>query len=198
MLSRRPFRSSAVKEAADEAVAARSASPSAGAKGRPTPKRNANAPSRIATRPPKDRKEAVKIARQRDRATRMRGRSAYLAGDPKALPARDAGPVRAYARDFVDARRSVGEFMMPVLLIALVLSLLPVSAIRLRAVTFVYVLMLIAAGDAILTVRRLKRGLAERFPDQPTKGIAGYAVIRTMQLRRLRTPKPRVKPGTPI
>ena len=36
---------------------------------------------------------------------------------------RDKGPVRRFIRDYVDARWNIGEFMLPVMLIVLALSL---------------------------------------------------------------------------
>ena len=42
---------------------------------------------------------------------------------------------------------------------------------------------------------RLRRALKERFPHDSHKGAVGYAVLRSMQLRWLRLPKPQVKLG---
>jgi len=35
----------------------------------------------------------------------------------------------------------------------------------------------------------------ERFPGESTHGIRLYAAMRTLQIRKLRMPKPRLKPG---
>ena len=35
----------------------------------------------------------------------------------------------------------------------------------------------------------------ERCPDESTRGLTFYAVMRALQLRRFRTPAPRLKPG---
>ena len=37
--------------------------------------------------------------------------------------------------------------------------------------------------------------LAERFPDQNQKGAVAYGLMRSLQMRRLRLPKPQVKRG---
>ena len=41
------------------------------------------------------------------------------AGDPKYLPARDKGPQKKYVRDYVDARWSLGEVLLPMLVLVI-------------------------------------------------------------------------------
>ena len=52
--------------------------------------------------------------------------------------------------------------------------------------------------DAVVVTVRLRRQVKARFPDEPSKGIGFYAVMRSLQIRRMRVPKPRVKIGQPI
>ena len=49
--------------------------------------------------------------------------------------------------------------------------------------------------DTVLLVIKLKRELKKRFGDEGTKGAVFYGVLRSMQLRFLRLPKPKVKIG---
>jgi hypothetical protein len=42
---------------------------------------------------------------------------------------------------------------------------------------------------------RIKRALREKFPDESLKGTTFYTILRALQLRWLRMPKPRVKLG---
>jgi Protein of unknown function (DUF3043) len=49
--------------------------------------------------------------------------------------------------------------------------------------------------DAVISGLRLRKRLAERFPDQNKKGAVAYALMRSLQMRRLRLPKPQVKRG---
>ena len=52
------------------------------------------------------------------------------------------------------------------------------------------------AVDTFVLLFTLNRRAKERFPDKADrKGITLYAVLRTLQLRRLRLPPPRVKRG---
>ena len=146
--------------------------------------------------PPKDRREAAARQRQRVRQERQLARQAMATGDPRHLPARDRGPVRAFCRDFVDSRRSVAEFMLPVLLVVLVLGSIP--AISASSSLLFLTIMLAVAADTTGLVWRLRRQLRARFPEDSHKGATLYAVLRSTQLRRLRLPKPRVKVGQPV
>jgi hypothetical protein len=40
--------------------------------------------------------------------------------------------------------------------------------------------------------------VAERLPGESTRGLTAYAVMRALQIRRFRVPKPRVGPGDKI
>ena len=53
-------------------------------------------------------------------------------------------------------------------------------------------------GEATLLGRKVKRLAAERFPGEPTRGVSVYSALRSMQIRKLRTPAPRVKPGDTV
>jgi hypothetical protein len=50
-------------------------------------------------------------------------------------------------------------------------------------------------ADAVRVVRGVKAGIRERFGETQTQGVAMYAVLRALQMRRLRLPKPLVKHG---
>jgi hypothetical protein len=156
-----------------------------GGKGRPTPKRNAaQKQRRQAVRPPADRKEARARMRE-DRARRM---DAMKRGEESALPARDRGPVRRHVRELVDSRRNVAEFFMPVVLVVLVLSAVPGIA---ALVIYIWLLMLVGVvADSVWLRRLILRSVAERFPEADTKGIVGYGLMRALQVRALRLPKP--------
>src|SRR3954469_21934818 len=82
--------------------------PAPAGKGRPTPKRSdARKRRRLAT--PTNRKEAAKLRRERLREQRSMQRQALQTGDERHLPARDAGPAKKLARDYVDGRFTMGQ-----------------------------------------------------------------------------------------
>jgi hypothetical protein len=58
-----------------------------------------------------------------------------------------------------------------------------------------YSVLLIAVFDGIFLSRKIKKILADKFPDSPTKGLGMYAWLRSTQMRRLRAPKPQAKVG---
>jgi Flp pilus assembly protein TadB len=170
-----------------------------GGKGRPTPKRSeAQAARKQRMKPPRTRKEASAIRKQRIAKQRGEMRQAMQTGEERYLPARDRGPVRRLARDFVDSRRTVGEYLLPIIAVSIILSLTHNAV----AVYLSQIILLGAAAAAILTswllVRQFKRLARKRYPDERMKGVGMYVVMRAWQLRRLRMPKPQVKPRTSI
>ena len=182
-------------DAAEEASAAQPDA-RAGGKGRPTPKRReVEKGRRRAVAAPRSRKEAYKAMRERQRDERGHQMAALKAGDERNLPPRDRGPVRKYARDMVDARRSVAEFFLPAALVILVLSFTSSAQARAIGSTLWLVLVILIIIDSVVLAFRLRRGLARNVPDQPSKGVLPYALMRSMQIRRFRLPPPRLKAG---
>lgn len=166
-------------------------------KGRPTPKRReAEQARKEALKGPSDRKSVRKAERERMRQDRARARQAMLDGDPKALPARDQGPVKQFVRDFVDSRRSLGEIFVPAAIIVLVLGMTPSPEIRATVMMLWMVLLVVAVIENLVLVLRLRKAVGSRWPEpESRKGIAFYSIMRNLQIRKLRIPPPRVGPG---
>jgi len=175
-------------------------------KGRPTPSRKeAEAQRKQTLKVPADPKAAKKAARARAAEERNASRAALMAGDEKALPARDAGPVKRYVRDYIDGRWAAAELFMPLAVIVLVVGFLPleswgvgnaqglVSMIWLMVTLFIIV-------DTTVLLMRMTRQLKARWPDPADrKGAVFYALMRVLQLRRLRLPPPKVRRnGQPV
>jgi hypothetical protein len=170
--------------------------PREGAKNRPTPKRREQEAARKRPLVVTDRKQARQTDRLKRRESTVRMRQAMATGDDRYLPARDKGPVRRYIRDYVDARWSIGEFMLPIMLVVLVLSFVRQSWALMIVFLLVYGLLLVAAVDAALMWRRLRKRLVAKFGEGPQlRGGGWYAVMRAFQLRRSRAPKPQVARG---
>lgn len=165
-------------------------------KGRPTPKRSeAQTQRRSVANTPVTRKEAAKRQRNERRVQMEKQRQALASGDERYLPARDKGPVRKFARDFVDSRFCIAEFFLPLAVIILVLSMVRVPQLQnIALLLWLFVIVLIIV-DSVTTAFRLKKRLNERFPSESKKGAVAYALMRTLQMRRLRLPKPQVKRG---
>ncbi|MBV2153651.1 DUF3043 domain-containing protein [Kitasatospora sp. SUK 42] len=165
-------------------------------KGRPTPKRSeAEAHRRTRVTVPKDRKEASRQARDRMRVEREKQRQALIDGDERHLPARDKGPVRKFARDYVDSRWSLAEFFLPAAVVILVMSIVKVPALQLLSTLLFLLFFVFVALDFARLGLGLRKQLGERFAGQNTRGAIAYGIMRTLQMRRLRLPKPQVRRG---
>jgi hypothetical protein len=168
-------------------------------KGRPTPKRKVAEQQRVMNRlAPAATKEAKKLQKQQARVLRAQQRDAYMRGDENALPPRDRGPVRKFVRNYVDSRRSIGEFFLPIIVLVLFLTLIPLVYIQFIAIALMYSALLFSAIDGYFLSRRIKREVAQRYPDAPLKGLGMYGWLRSTQIRRLRAPLPQVKRGDSI
>jgi hypothetical protein len=177
------------------APTARRAATTAG-KGRPTPKRSeAERRRRQPFTAPKDRKEAGRAARERDRQARARRTQAMRRGEEWAMPARDRGPVKALARDYVDSRRRVSEFYMYGLIVLLILLFVRTPIVQTIVPLIVVGAVLVMLGEGIFIGRRVRSLVEQRLPGESTRGVRMYAAMRALQIRQLRMPKPRIKPG---
>jgi Flp pilus assembly protein TadB len=172
-------------------------------KGRATPSRKeAEAARKQRLKTPSSRKDQAKREREARETIRNRQREALKTGDEKFLPARERGPVRRFARDYVDRRRNVAEYLLIFLLIVLLMGFVASGtgdAWVGTATVFTYPLIIVlVVVDEFLLVRGLRRELKARFSPDETGGTASYAVLRTMQLRRMRLPKPQIQRGAPL
>jgi Protein of unknown function (DUF3043) len=185
-------------EASDGNGVARSSAVTEG-KGKPTPKRSeAERRRRQPYTAPKDRKEASRQQRDRQRVDRGRRLDAVRRGEEWALPARDRGPVKALARDYVDSRRRLSEFYMYGLIVLLVLLFIKTPVVQSIVPVLVLAAVLIMLVEGVLIGRRVRTLAAERLPGESTRGIGLYSAMRALQIRRLRMPKPRVNIGDTI
>ncbi len=167
-----------------------------GAKNRPTPKRRDREAARRQPLVVADRKEARQIERQKRREQLAKTRRALATGDEAGLPPRDKGPVRRYVRNYVDARRNLGEFLLPIMFVVLALSLVKQPTIFTISILLTWGSVLAVVVDTVLMWRGLKRRLTEKFgADAIPRGTLSYAVMRVFQLRRQRQPKPQVNRG---
>lgn len=181
-------------------------------KGRPTPKRREAEQRKRGpvAPPPRTTREAMKRARgnkeerkelaAKRREIRATQRERMMAGDEKYLMPRDRGPVKSFLRDAVDSRRNLLGLFMPLAILIFVALLVPDPRVQ-SFTTLLCLLMLVAMIiEGILLGSRLTRQVRQKFPKEPVRGlsIGWYAFIRASQLRKLRVPKPKVRPGDKI
>ena len=167
-----------------------------GGKGRPTPSRKeAEAAARARAKVPRTRKEMVAAQRAARSESSQQVRAGMKAGDERYLLARDKGPVRRFVRDFVDSRFSFIELMIPLLIATMVLGYSGNPTLASIGNSILFGTMLLIIVDMVVLRMRVRRQLATRFPDEPTKGTTYYAITRALQMRFMRLPKPQVKIG---
>ena len=194
-------RRTAPKDAPEQgrgATAADSVRP--GAKGRPTPTRKeAEAARKKRLTPPKTRREAALQQREKNREQRARTRSAMAGtGDERYLMPRDQGPVRAFIRDYVDSRYTIGQLMLPIFFAVFVLFYVRAEwAARASSSLFLTVVIMLVL-DSFRIRHGVRREITRRFGAEAARGTTFYALTRAWQMRRLRLPKPRVSIGADI
>lgn len=165
-------------------------------KGVPTPSRREQEAARKRPLVPTDRKEAAKNARAKQAEAREKARVGMANGDERYLTARDRGPQRRYVRDYVDARFSIGEFLIPVMLLVIVLSFLPWAFMQVWGLVALWAFFLIAVLDCVFLGFRVTKKIGDKFgKSKVERGLKWYAAMRALQLRVMRLPKPQVKRG---
>lgn len=178
-----------------EETAARLADTAQG-KGRPTPTRKKQEEARKRPLVPNDRRLASKQAKAKNAESREKARLGLAAGDDRYLTARDKGTQRRYVRDYVDARFNIGEFMIPVMLLVIILSLIPIPAFQFYGIFALWGFFIVAIIDCFVLGYLVRRNLGRKHgASKVERGVRWYAAMRALQLRVIRLPKPQVKRG---
>lgn len=161
-------------------------------KGHATPTRREREAANVRPLVQSDRKAANRESRAKLSAARERARVGMANGEERYLLLKDKGPQRRYIRDYVDARFSVGEILIPVLFVFVILSGIPGIAIWVTIGMYVY--LALAILDAVLVGLLMTKRLSAKFGEnQVQKGTRWYVAMRCVQLRVMRLPKPQVK-----
>ena len=158
-----------------------------GKKDRPTPTRKeAEAARRQRLTTTLSKKEARAASSRQARAERM-----------KAVSAREAVPEKVLMRDYIDARFNIGEFLLPSVVVILAVTILGSywSTVTLIATLAMYLFIFAVFVDGYLMWRGFKKVLAARLPKASPKGLLMYGMTRSTQIRRFRSPAPRIKRG---
>jgi hypothetical protein len=118
-------------------------------------------------------------------------------GVEKYLPIRDRGPQKKFVRDYVDARFSIGELMIPFMVILIITSLFSevVPAVTMIGFVALWAFFILAIIDVLIVGFILNRKLGAKFGADRVEKVRWYAAMRALQLRPMRLPKPQVKRG---
>lgn len=157
--------------------------------------------------PTPTRKEAEAARRERLNPTltpkeaKKKQREAQNALRDSQFKAAESAPGKMLMRDHVDSRKGLAGWSMPILMGTLALSLAvgPMGTGAVSLVSyFTWFMFGLIGFDLYLMWRQFKKLAAERLPGTPMKGLLAYGINRSINLRRLRIPAPRVKPGDKI
>jgi cation transport ATPase len=133
-----------------------------------------------------------KEQRKADRAARSAARG-------EAWERTERSPERQLARNFVDTRWTVAEFLMPVMILVMAGSMITLSMGLVAASNVILLSIWVLFAAAVIQTwflwRGFKRLLAERHPNASTQGLMMYLLNRSMMLRRFRQPSPVIKRG---
>lgn len=164
-------------------------------KGRPTPTRREKEEARKRPLVANDRGERRRQERAARAAAGERQRVGMANGDERYMPARDRGPQRRYVRDYVDARWSIGELMLPFIALFFITSFFPPdSLVVIVGFIVMWVVLLGTVIDAIILGAILKRKLTAKF-GSAERGTRLYGALRAFYFRQLRLPKAKAKRG---
>ena len=165
-------------------------------KGHATPTRRAKEAANLRPLVSTDRKAGNKASRAKMNEAREKARVGMANGEEKFLPIRDKGVQRRYIRDYIDARWSVGELILPAMFLVIILTVINNSVIQSIAIFALWAFFLIAVIDCIVAGMLIQRRLTTKFgAEKVQKGNRWYTAMRALQLRPMRLPKPQVKRG---
>ena len=176
-------------------------------KGRPTPKRRDAQGRRGPVTAPQTRKEAYarqkQLAKQQRPASRTSSRkpqsvaeqrAALRRGDASALPRRDQGKTRKLARDYVDSKRMLSNYLLwlfPVMIAGIAVPMFQL------VVLVVFIALLV---EWYIVGKRIRTMAIERYGEAQggNMTIGFYAGSRAYMPRKWRLPGPSVERGDPI
>ncbi len=165
-------------------------------KNQPTPKRkDAEAARKKAVKIPSDKKAAKAAMRERETQSRVLLRRAMYTHDEKYLPARDRGPIKAWVRDFVDKRVSIGELFIPFAMVIIFFLFFPNVQLQILVMNVWTIMFIGLIIDATILGFFIRRELSKKYDKTERKGAIFYGITRSITMRTLRLPKPRVKIG---
>ena len=165
-------------------------------KGRATPTRKEREAANLRPLVSSDRKAGNKASRAKMNEAREKARIGMANGEEKYLPMKDKGVQRRYIRDYVDARWSVGEVILPAMFLVIILTVINNAVVQTIALVALWSFFLIAVIDCIVAGVLIQRKLTAKFgAEKEQKGNRWYTAMRALQLRPMRLPKPQVKRG---
>ena len=92
------------------------------------------------------------------------------------------------AREYVDGRFTLGQVFFGMVIVAFGLAFVPNAKVVATANVLILLTFLAVLFDSVRIGRGAKRAVIEKYGDKDGVGITPYAMLRSMQPRRLRRP----------
>jgi hypothetical protein len=121
-------------------------------------------------------------------------------GEEWAIPAKDRGPVKALARDYVDSRKLlISEYILFAVFV-IIFAVFILGRTKNSNVILIIELAIVAliASESIWHGARVTRLARQRLPGESTRGITWYMTKRMIKIRSSRIPPARVERGQAI
>jgi hypothetical protein len=166
-------------------------------KGHPTPTRKEREAAQRRPLVPTS-KEDSKKRREDQRIRAAREQKALQTGDERYMPRQHVGAPRRFARDFVDSRTTVTEFMLPAAIVSMVALVFFGNSVSIMSAVTLALLLLMAVWvvETGLLLRRMRKQASAKFgAGKLPRMYTVYGLTRMIQIRRMRLPKPQVKRG---
>ncbi len=168
-------------------------------KGRATPSRKQQEAANLRPLVGKKTPEARKAEKAQIREERIKARIGMAAGEEKYLGVRDRGPQRKFVRNYVDSKFSLGELVMPALLVVILISAIDSYVVQVATLLTMWTLFIGVAINGWILGRGAVRALEAKYgANKVESGLKWYAGMRSVQMRPMRLPKPQVKRGTKV
>jgi hypothetical protein len=106
-------------------------------------------------------------------------------------------PTRKEAEAAARERAKAGmvEFLLPILIVVMGMQYSKIPGLVTYGAVLMQTVLLVVVLDTVWLVIRTKRALRKEFPGDPLKGVTSYTIMRVVQMRPLRQPKPQVRIG---
>lgn len=148
----------------------------------------------------KEEKKAAKAREAEERRLQQEYRRERMAaGDDDYVLPRDKGPIRKFARDWVDSMWTPISSLLPIVLLLLIGTMIPnmtVQKVIQYLMYFFFAVLIVETFRICITVSRLAK---QKFPGEKDTGfrLGWYAFMRATQPRRWRNPVPQTTPTFP-
>lgn len=150
-------------------------------------------------------KEEKKAAKAREREERRMQqeyrRERMAAGDDDYVLPRDKGPVRRFARDWVDSNWTPISWLFPVVLFLLIFTMIPNYSIQRFVQYLMYFCFIVLLVETFRICITVSHRAEKEFPNKGKKEtgfrLGWYAFMRATQPRHWRNPVPQTAPVFP-